>query len=793
MTDLMKKHIKSLELDKVLALLADECSCPQSADFALSLLPYTEIDTVKQLLNQTNDAFNLIARYGGPSFYGLKLVASSLRHAEIGGTLSMKELLDIAYILKIIRGLYQWRESAGEKATCLDELFYNLSPNKYMEDRITNIILSEEDMADNASSELATIRRHIKNAISKARESIEKIIRSQAHQKHLQEAIVTIRGGRFVVPVKQEYKNEIPGLVHDTSASGATLFVEPMAAVEANNELKVLESREQKEIARILTELSNEVGTFAPKIAEDNKTAIGLDFIFAKARLAAKQRAAVPEISEDGKINLRRAKHPLIDPQKVVPVDIRLGDDFDTLMITGPNTGGKTVALKTLGLLTLMAMCGMMIPVSDGSCISVFDRVLADIGDEQSIEQSLSTFSAHMTNITKIIEVADFRSLILLDELGAGTDPVEGAALAEAILEHLRERGAKIAATTHYAELKVYALETKGVENACCEFDVATLCPTYKLLIGVPGRSNAFAISERLGLSVDIVDNARQKVSSENTRFEDVVSGLEASRQAMEGQKEDAERLKSEVAKLKKQAEEELKRLEAAKDKEMEKARTEARRIVESTKIQSEELLNQLDEMKKKADEESLATLTQRAKQERTARINKMEDTADPIRQRAVDINYKLPRPLRAGDTVTVVDIDRKAAVLSSTNADGFTEVRAGIINMRVHIRNLRLIEQIRPKEPELGRIRNVSRASMPVKQELDLRGMMTDEGISELDKFIDDSLIAGLGLVTIIHGKGTGAMRAAVHQFLKTHKSIKSFRLGKYGEGETGVTIVEL
>ncbi len=793
MTDLMKKHTKSLELDKVLALLAEECSCPQSADSALSLLPYTELETVRQLLNQTNDAFFLIARYGGASFYGLRLITSALRHAEIGGTLSMKELLDVASLLKIIRGLVQWRESAGEKPTCLDDFFYNLSPNKYLEDKITAIILSEEDMADNASPELNTIRRLIRNATSKARESIEKLIRSQTHQKHLQEAIVTIRGGRFVVPVKQEYKNEIPGLVHDTSASGATLFVEPMAAVEANNELKVLESREQKEIARILTELSNEVGTFAVKIAEDNKTAIELDFIFAKARLAAKQRATVPEIAEDGKINLKRAKHPLIDPQKVVPIDIRLGEEFDTLMITGPYTGGKTVALKTLGLLTLMAMCGMMIPAGDGSQISVFDRVLADIGDEQSIEQSLSTFSAHMTNITKIIDAADYKSLILLDELGAGTDPVEGAALAEAILEHLRQKGAKIAATTHYAELKVYALETKGVENACCEFDVVTLRPTYKLLIGVPGRSNAFAISERLGLSSDIVENARQKVSTENTRFEDVVSGLEASRQAMEGHIEDTQKFRSEAEKLKKQAEEELKKLEAAKDKEIEKARTEARRIVESTKILSQQLLDQLEELRKKADEESLATLTQRAKQERTAQINQMEDTADPIRKKTIDEHYKLPRPLRAGDTVVVVDIDKKAEVLSPTNADGMTQVRAGIITMRVHVSNLRLLEQIRPKEAEMGRKRTVSRSLLPIKQELDLRGMMTDEGVNELDKFIDDALLSGLGIVTIIHGKGTGAMRNAVHEFLKTHKSVKSYRLGKYGEGENGVTIVEL
>ncbi|MEE1321308.1 MAG: endonuclease MutS2, partial [Acutalibacteraceae bacterium] len=517
------KHLTALELPKVLSRLADFTSCEDARELAENLKPETNIDLAKVLLKQTDDAHMLMAKFGAPSFGGLKNVNNSLYRASAGGALNMRELLDIAEVLRVIRSLSEWKSRNSGVVTSIDTYFESMSPNKFLEDRITNSIISEEEMSDNASPELYNIRRKIRIASSKVRDKLDQMTKSSYFQKYLRESIVTMRNGRYVVPVKIEHRGEVSGLVHDTSSSGATVFVEPTAVVEANNEIKVLQSKERDEIERILFELSMEAGGFYEGIKASYECAVELNLIFAKAKLAYEMKATVPEINDDGIINLRNARHPLIDPKKVVATDIRLGKDFDTLIITGPNTGGKTVSIKTLGLMSLMAMCGLMLPVGDRSVISVFDKVLADIGDEQSIEQSLSTFSSHMVNIIDIIEKADGKSLVLIDELGAGTDPVEGAALAISILEKIHEKGAKIAATTHYAELKAYALQTPGIENGSCEFDVKSLKPTYRLLIGTPGRSNAFAISLHLGMEEAIIERAKQLVSNESTQFETVI------------------------------------------------------------------------------------------------------------------------------------------------------------------------------------------------------------------------------------------------------------------------------
>ena len=514
----IQKHMKTIELDKVLELLAEKTACEDAADFARNLIPVTEIEEVQQMLSETDTAYQMMARFGAPSFYGLQQIVNSLRRAQSGGVLNLAEFLSIAGVLRAMRGIVQWRKKSEGLQTMLDWRFDCLTSNPYLEDKINQTVASEEEVADTASSALADIRRKMRRASQKVREQLDSMIRSNTYQKYLQDQIVTMRGGRYVVPVKAEYRGEVPGLVHDTSSSGSTLFIEPMSVVEANNEIRVLQSKEKDEIERILTELSAEVGQFADDIIVGYDAAVQLNVIFAKADLAYSMKATMPQLNQTGIIQFKQARHPLLNRDTVVPTDIVLGKEFDTLMITGPNTGGKTVTLKTIGLLSAMAMCGLMLPVAEGSQVSVFRHILVDIGDEQSIEQSLSTFSSHMTKIIRIIEQADDNSLVLLDELGAGTDPIEGAALAIAILEHLRKQGCKIAATTHYAELKEYALQTDGVENACCEFDVQTLRPTYRLLIGVPGRSNAFAISKRLGIEDSIIQRAKELVSADDKK-----------------------------------------------------------------------------------------------------------------------------------------------------------------------------------------------------------------------------------------------------------------------------------
>ena len=788
----MQKHYRALELDKILKMLAGETACDDAAALALQLIPSHSLSEVQRLLKETDEAHTLMARFGAPSFGGLKNVSNSLRRAEAGGTLTMAELLRIAGVLRTLRGIVDWRAKSAGLKSCLDWRFDSLMPNKYLEDRIFGAILSDEEMADTASAQLASIRRKIRSASSRVREQLDKMIHSTAYQKYLQDPIVTLRGGRFVVPVKAEFRGEIAGLVHDTSASGATVFVEPMGVVEANNQVNVLQSEEQAEIERILAELSAETGNFANGIISGYQAAVELNLIFAKANLGYKMKASLPLVNDKGEIQLKKARHPLIDPNRVVPTDIELGIGFDTLVITGPNTGGKTVSLKTVGLLTLMAMCGLLLPVAENSRVSVFQKVLADIGDEQSIEQSLSTFSAHMTNIIKIIAQADETSLILMDELGAGTDPVEGAALAMSILEALRRKGARIAATTHYAELKAYALQTAGVENACCEFDVTTLRPTYRLLIGVPGRSNAFAISQRLGMDDEIVERARELVSSENTRFEDVVQSLETSRQKLETERAQTEQARLEADRAQKEAQKIRDSIQEKADQEMEKARRQASELVSRTRGQIDALLNEMEELKKQKDKALSAEQKARLK----SGLRSLEETADPVHSREEQGAYVLPRPLKVGDTVLIYDIDKQGTVLQLPEGSGQNVlVQAGIIQTRVPLSNLRLVQEKKTARKLRRTVTRsmTSRAEAKVTTECDLRGQTIEEAIMNVDRFIDSALLSGIEQLTVIHGKGTGALRAAVQQHLKRHPSVRSYRLGTFGEGEAGVTIVEL
>ncbi|MEE1126000.1 MAG: endonuclease MutS2 [Acutalibacteraceae bacterium] len=782
----MDRNLKALELDKILIKLSEETAFADAKQSALELRPANDLYTVNKLLKQTDDAYMLSGRFGSPSFGGITNVVNSLKRAEAGGCLTMGELLKVAEALRVIRGLKQWRDKSSGIETVLDVYFNTLTSNKFLEEKIFTSIISEEEMSDMASVTLSAIRKKIKQTSAKARDILDKMVRSQTYQKFLQDPIVTIRDGRFVVPVKAECRGEIPGLVHDTSSSGATVFVEPMGAVEANNAVKVLKSKEEAEIERILFELSATAGGYAQDIINSYYTATQLDVIFAKASLAYKMKASMPIMNDSGIINLNKARHPLIDKDKVVPISVYLGEEFNSLVITGPNTGGKTVTLKTIGLLTAMAMCGLMIPAGDESRLSVFDKILVDIGDEQSIEQSLSTFSAHMTNIIRILDQTDDKSLVLIDELGAGTDPVEGAGLAIAILEQLRNQGAKIASTTHYAELKEYALQSTGVENACCEFDVATLQPTYKLLIGVPGRSNAFAISERLGMDKALVDKARKLVSDESRRFEDVVEKLENQRQTLDEKIKYAERVSLQAQKERENVQREIEQLRKQAEFELKKAREEAMRITSTTRATADALIEELNDLQKHKQ------LTPEEKAKLRADIRNMENNADPV-EKAKENNYTLPRALKKGDRVLIFDIDKKAVVAENPKGDSVL-VQAGIMKIKVNIDNLRLLEDKKKPQVQHSTKRNIrSNATVKAVTDIDLRGMTAMEAIMELDRQLDSATLSGIHQVTIIHGKGTGVLRKEVHNYLKRCKYVKTYRLGVFGEGEAGVTIAEL
>lgn len=789
----MNKHFEALELPKILERLAGFTACPDAREAALALSPKNEYFEAQSLLVQTEAAHTLIAKFGAPSFGGLKNVQNSLHRAQAGGTLSMRELLDIAQVLRVIRGICTWRDKSAGLETAIDDLFFSLSPNKYLEDRITNAILSDDEMSDNASPDLKNIRRKMRQQDAKIRDQLEKLLRSPTYKNSLQEAIVTQRNGRFVVPVKSEHRAEVAGMVHDTSGSGSTVFIEPASVVEANNEIKVLESRERDEIERILTELSEEAGSFYDSVRISYQSAVELNLIFAKAQLAYSMKAGKPVLNAVGEIELKQARHPLIAAEKVVPVDIRLGAEFDALVITGPNTGGKTVSIKTLGLLTLMAACGLYVPAADNSRVAVFRHVFADIGEEQSIEQSLSTFSAHMKNIVAIDKETDDSTLVLIDELGAGTDPVEGAALAVSILEALRKKGAKIAATTHYSELKEYALNTERVENASCEFSVETLRPTYKLLIGIPGRSNAFAISERLGISPDIIDNARKLVSSENQRFEDVVDTLEQTRAEMEHEKQKTLELQGEVDALRKKAEQQVEDAKQKSDRELERAKQEAQRIVENARRAANSLILEVERLKKEqAREKNAAEMARKAKAAMKRHLNDLDDlTAERLGEEG-DGDYVLPRPLTIGDTVYVTVLGTNGTVTALPDSKDNVEIQAGSMKMKVPLQSLRLRNSPKKNTPQRTAVTRSDRGPSTSKTSVDLRGKNAEEALLDLDMFLDGALRAGLSEVTVVHGKGTGVLRKAVQAHLRKLPFVRSFRLGVYGEGEDGVTIVE-
>lgn len=796
----MNRHLRALEFDKVLDMLCVRACNDDSREGILSLLPETKLSLARAHLKKTEEAYILLAKYGGPSFGGFKNVNNSLARAASGGVLSMKELLDIGSTVRAVRGLREWRDnSGGQVQLSLDIYFNSLMPNKYLEEQIFSAILTEDEMSDNASAELSSIRRKIKNCENGIRDKLEKLVRSQNYKTYLQDNIITQRNGRYVVPVKSEYRSAVPGMVHDTSSTGSTVFIEPAAVVEANNEIRVLKGKEQQEIERILYELSCSAGSFKEEIKGSYECAIEINIIFCKAKLAYDMKASVPVLNDEGIIELKKARHPLIDAKKVVPTDIRLGSDFDTLVITGPNTGGKTVAIKTVGLLCAMASCGLMVPAADESKLSVFDNILADIGDEQSIEQSLSTFSSHMVNIVNILKTANEKSLVLIDELGAGTDPVEGAALAMAILEQLHTQGAKIAATTHYAELKAYALQTPCVENGSCEFDVNTLRPTYRLLIGIPGRSNAFAISEKLGISESIITRAGELVSSENVRFEDVVDMLEKSRLEMETERQNALQIKNDAITERENARRILSEAQTRRDKEIENARGEAMRIVEQARREANALIFEVDKLKKEAKSaKDAAELASRARRVVKNGLNAIDDAVNPVMGELDDgEEYVLPRELEIGDTVFCKTIGKNATVSALKDKKGNVEITAGMLKMRVNESTLKLIEKKESKDKKQAtplRPAGVqSRATASVSNRCDLRGLMTDEAILVLDRFLDDFMLSGLNECTIIHGKGTGALRSAVQSFLKTDPRIKSYRLGTFGEGENGVTIAEL
>ena len=796
MSELFDKSIRTLELPAVLELLADQAVSAAAKDRCRRLTPETEAEEVLRLLDQTDAARAMIGLRGRPSFSGVKPVAEALDRADRGGSLNNHELLTIADLLTAARRCKEYFNDEAAEKTAIDHLFLSLHGNRFLEEKIKRCLPDEDTVADAASTELADIRRHMRAAQAKSRQILQKIISSPSYSKILQETIITQRDGRFVVPVKAEHKGDLPGLVHDISSTGATLFVEPMGVVQANNEFIELQAKEQKEIERILAELSAEAAAHREDIQWDYDALVHLDVIFARGQLSYKMDAVRPEVRRDGAISLRKARHPLLDPKTAVPIDIQLGGDFDTLVITGPNTGGKTVSLKTLGLLTLMTQCGLHIPAGDRSAVSVYEQVLADIGDEQSIEQSLSTFSAHMVNIVAILKEAGRRSLVLFDELGAGTDPVEGAALAIAIIQDVRKRGSKVAATTHYAELKTFAMTTAGVENASCEFNVETLSPTYRLLIGIPGKSNAFAISARLGLPAEVIEAAKVQMSGESVRFEDVLTELEAKRQALEKRELEADRLYAQREEDARKAREFRQQMERAKDNARSRGEAEAKRIVRDARAAADQVFAELSEMRKAQAKADRALNDNEARAALRRTLNEAEEavTRRDARQEPIP---KPSRPIRAGDLVEIPGVKTPAEVVS-VGKDGTLQLKSGILKMKARADEVRLIEDderaARKKAPAVAIRQNADRAlRSSAARELDIRGLETLEAEGVVENFLSAAVMGRLETVTIIHGKGTGALRKAVHDILRRNRAVKSFRLGVYGEGESGVTVVTL
>ncbi len=795
---LREKTLKALEFDKIKSQLIDCAATEGAAARAAALLPSDDYDVVVERLTKTDDAKRLINAKGYPSFSAPERAVGAADRAYKGAVLSCAELLDIASLLRSARMLIDYINADKPFETSLDAVFNRLIANRPLEDKISRSILSEDLIADEASRELAEIRRKIRLTNNKIKDTLQSYM-GGVRLKYLQDNIVTMRNGRYVVPVKSEYRNEMQGLVHDTSSSGATLFVEPMAVVEANNELKSLAAAEEHEIERILSELSAEVSDCSSVITLDYHNITDIAFYFASATLANNMRAERINISKMPYIDLKRARHPLIPRDKVVPIDVTLGGEYNSLVVTGPNTGGKTVTLKTMGLFALMTQSGLLVPALEGSTIGIFSEILVDIGDEQSIEASLSTFSSHMVNVADILQSVGDRSLVLFDELGSGTDPIEGAALAIAILEKVAKAGALVAATTHYSELKVYALETEGVQNASCEFDIETLRPTYKLVVGTPGKSNAFAISERLGISDEIISRAEKLIERDNKRFEEVIERLDTNRIAMEKERDKAEILRREYEEYKARAEAELNAKIAKSEEEISKQTLKARQILDSARASSEFIFRQLEELKKQDDKEKRNEMMNTAREEMRKRFRETEGLMEGVSVKDISLedDYKLPRPLRVGDRVFLTTVAKEGVITALADKKGQISVTAGILKTKVTEDKIRLlvegvkyVQRVQPKVSE-GKVKKTVNTSF--KPEIDVRGMIGDDAWFVVDKYIDDAVLMNIPTVRIIHGKGTGALRAALWKYFKSDKRIKAYRHGEYGEGDAGVTVLTL
>lgn len=794
--EISEKTLKTLEFDKIREMLADSALTDGARQLAMQLTPSDRTEEIICRQQRTTDAKRLMNIKGAPSFGEVTDISDACERAVKGAVLTTGELLDVADLLMVSRRLVEYIKMNRLFETVLDEIFLRIIINRRLEERITRTIISEDIIADDASAALADIRRKIKTINNRIRDMLQHYTQNNDYSKYLQDNIVTMRNGRFVIPVKVECRNEIKGLVHDTSASGATLFVEPIAVVEANNELRELTAKESREIERILSELSNDVAEMSSALIFNYRNITELAFAFACAELSFRMKATPPAINEDRTVKLIKARHPLINKDSVVPIDAVIGDGYDTLIITGPNTGGKTVTLKTFGLLSVMVQSGLHIPADDTSSVCVFDKVLADIGDEQSIEQSLSTFSSHMVNIVSMLDKITSRSLVLFDELGVGTDPIEGAALAVSIIGYVRKKGVICAATTHYAELKVYALNTLGVRNASCEFDVETLKPTYRLIIGTPGKSNAFAISEKLGIPQEIIKDAKEAVGKDDRRFEDVIEKLEATRIDLENKRNETAELRNEYEKFKAEAEKRYKEKLAKAEDELAIAQRKASELLNSAKASSEYIFDQLEKAKRAKESERFGEELEERRRMVRQHIREAGDKLDPVHE-IENEEYTLPRELRKGDNVLIVNINKKAVVTSLPDKKGIVCVRAGLIDTRTKIDNLRLIEEgVTVTDKEKKKVSGSDYHASKVRDfspELDLRGKNGDEAWFIVDKYFDDAEIAGIRTVRLIHGKGTGALRNALWRFLKTDGRVATFRIGMYGEGDSGVTVVEL
>lgn len=787
-----QKALRVLEYDKIIQLLADQATSDAGKKRCLELVPMTDKQQINEAQTQTSDALSRIYRKGGLSFGGLKDPGFQMKRLEIGGSLNAAELLSVCTLLEITKRAKAYSRENREDlpSDSLDDLFAELEPLTPLLEEIRRCILAEDEISDDASPALHSVRRTIRNINDKIHGAMNSLLNSSTTRSYLQDAVVTMRNGRYCLPVKAEYKGQVPGMIHDQSSTGSTLFIEPMSVVKLNNDLKEAFLKEQEAIEAVLAELSNLTAQYAPYLLDNYRILVDLDFIFAKANLAKLQNGMAPIFNTEGRIRIRQGRHPLLDPKKVVPIDVHLGDTFHLLIVTGPNTGGKTVSLKTVGLFTLMGQAGLHIPAKDRSELAIFDDVFADIGDEQSIEQSLSTFSSHMTNIVSILKNATPQSLVLFDELCAGTDPDEGAALAISILDRLRQDGIRTMATTHYSEIKLYALSTEGVENACCEFSVQTLSPTYRLLIGIPGKSNAFAISSKIGLPSDLIEDAKTRITKENENFEDVIADLEQSRLTIEKEQAEINRYKEEAASLKKQLEEKQERLNRSRDRVLQEANQQAAAILKEAKDLADETIRNFHKYGKTHVD---ASAMEKDREKIRKKMAKAQSKSSM--QKKEQVNHNVPKKLRLGDSVKILSMNLKGTVHTLPDAKGNLFVQAGILRYQTNIRDLVLVNEdatpvVHNTKTGAGKLKMAK--SLSVSPEINLIGKTVDEALMELDKYLDDAYLAHLKSVRIVHGKGTGALRKAVQGHLKRQKYVKSFHLGEFGEGDAGVTIAE-